>query len=97
MFRSYARITQIKGRIFVTGGYNPTVKTVSELNEKDKTLISKADMNVARYYHSLVTISENVFCAIGGYDMIEVYLKDCEQYNVDENKWKALPSLNEAR
>ena len=25
------------------------------------------------------------------------YLKDCEQYNVDENKWKALPSLNEAR
>ena len=25
------------------------------------------------------------------------YLKDCEQYNIDENKWKPLPSLNEAR
>ena len=36
-----------------------------------------------------------MFCAIGGVN--SAYLKDCEQYNVDENKWKALPSLNEAR
>ena len=42
------------------------MKTVTEFDEGKKSLLPKADMNVARYSHSLVTISENVFCAIGG-------------------------------
>ena len=29
--------------------------------------------------------------------VIGLILKDCEQYNIEDNKWKPLPSLNEAR
>ena len=43
---SYARITQIKGRIFVTGGGGS--KTVTELDEGKMSLIPKADMIVGR-------------------------------------------------
>ena len=42
----YARITQIKGRIFVTGGSSS--KTVTEFDEAKKSLIPKADMIVGR-------------------------------------------------
>jgi len=91
------RIIQLLGRIFITGGYKNgnSVADVSEFLETTKTLVSKAPMINPRHTHTLARISKTSFAAIGGYTYGQ--MRECEKYDVAENQWKSLPTLNEAK
>jgi len=91
----YCSIVHIKNLIFITGGNNPCVNTVSEFVERTGSLVPKEPMLTPKCYHAIQTISNNVFVTVGGY--FSTAIADCEEYSVLENKWSKLPTLNRAR
>jgi len=92
----HCRIVQLQNRIFVTGGN--TVNTVSEYTEATKSLTTKAPMAYARYYHAIARLAKTSFCVVGGYNNnTNVYIKECEEYDIEKNTWKPFPSLTEGK
>lgn len=89
-------VLQMRNRIFISGGENPVVNTVSEFVEATGHLVRKASMKHAKYLHSVIAVSESQFVAIGGYNKTG-NLAYCEEYDIQRNAWKMLPSLNRAR
>ena len=88
-------ISQIKDRIYLSGGYNPYVNTLSEYIESSKKLENKSPMIYQKYEHSIEITSSNKFVTIGGYS--GECITYCEEYSINENKWDQFPSLNIAR
>ena len=87
---------QMRKQIFISGGYNPCVNTLSEFIEETKSLVTKQSMKYARYHHSACIISSDSFVVVGGYNDSGT-LSYCEEYSITENKWNDLPSLKVAR
>jgi len=91
----YCSVIQIADRIFISGGMGPYTNKTSEYIEKTSALVSKSPMKYCKRAHSLQEINREIFTAIGGYN--EKLISYCEVYSIPDNKWKPLPSLNNAR
>ncbi len=92
----YCSILQIGKQIFISGGYSPMVNTLSELLEEAQSLVSKKVMTYTKGHHTSIAISETQFMTIGGCNSGGV-LAYCEEYSIQDNTWKVLPLLNQAR
>ena len=88
----YCTISQIGKRIFLSGGYNPYINSLSEYLDESKTLAIKSPMKYVKYDHTIEGISSDRFVAIGGNP--DIYIAYCEEYSIKENKWFEFPSLN---
>jgi len=95
MVPSKSTATQIGKRIFISGGEDPAVSTVSEYVETLQSLITKCSMNYVKYNHATEAISTIEFVTVGGFDKSGI--RHCERYNVVEDKWRLLPLLNYSR
>jgi len=60
-----------------------------------KTVTTKHDMIVAKYYHSLCKYANTIF-SIGGYGGSKC-INECEKYDTKSDIWSPLPNLIEAR
>ncbi len=89
-------VLQTGKRIFISGGFNPLVNTLSEFLDETQSLVGKKPMENAKYYHTAIAFSMTQFMTIGGHDG-KASLACCEEYSILDNAWKALPSLNQAR
>ncbi len=85
-------VLQIERRIFISGGTEPTVNTVSEFVEKTQSLMSKAPMHYAKMCHAMIAVSQTNFITIGGHSGNGA-LEYCEEYSVQNDTWQMLPSL----
>ena len=86
-------VTQIEDRIFISGGWNPILDTVSEYIETTHTLVNKKPMHYKRANLTTEVTSPKEFAAIGGYDG-SICFPWCEIYSIEKNEWTKLPSLN---
>eukprot|EP00826_Nyctotherus_ovalis_P014209 TRINITY_DN13935_c0_g1_i4.p1 TRINITY_DN13935_c0_g1~~TRINITY_DN13935_c0_g1_i4.p1 ORF type:complete len:587 (-),score=70.06 TRINITY_DN13935_c0_g1_i4:933-2693(-) len=55
----WCSIAHMGKRVFVCGGVNPCVDTVSEFVEVERSLVNKAPMNYSKYNHAVQELSEN--------------------------------------
>ncbi len=92
----YCSVQQMGKQIFLSGGFNPLVNTVSEFIEKTQSIAEKAPMNYKKYVHTTVAVSDTQFMAIGGNDGTS-NLSYCEEYSILDNAWQVLSQLNQAR
>ena len=90
-FPSQADGIMMMNKIFIMGGYGPC-KSTYELSIDSKSVTKKANMLIARYYHSLCKYREAIF-SIGGCDCYKA-LNDCEKYETKSDKWSSLPNLS---
>ena len=80
-------IAEVDNKIYVTGGMNDNCQTKSSVDCYDpdtNTWSQMANMNIARYGHSLVSLHGRLY-AIGGADVDSV-----EVYDHDNNTWTVL-------
>lgn len=71
------------------------LKTTTVLNENDwKFEGGLADMNHARDAHGMICWQERYLIVVGSWH-VETSTRSCEIYDIEENKWTELPSLNE--
>lgn len=83
--------------IFISGGGdNLVVDTLSEFIERTQSLVSKAPMKYSTRCHTMIAVSPLQFMTIGGYNG-HACIVYCEGYSIEQNTWKAMPSLNQAR
>jgi hypothetical protein len=80
----YATTIQMKDRVFISGGIEPYVNTLSEFIERTKSLVNRKPMKLARCNHSACAISRNSFAVIGGHN--SGTLTCCEEYLILKNK-----------
>ncbi|MDR3544044.1 MAG: hypothetical protein P4L69_24275 [Desulfosporosinus sp.] len=93
----YSTILQTGKRVFISGGgSNPVVNTFSEFIAETKGLVNKAPMNYAKSFHAMVAVSPTQFMTIGGY-CGGPSMAYCEEYSIEQNTWKVMPSLNQGR
>lgn len=83
-------------KVFISGGNNPVINDLYELNMKSLKLFHKACMTIPKYYHSMIELGDSNIATIGGYGTIGS-LCDCEEYSISNDKWTKLPSLNYPR
>ena len=71
------------------------LKTTTVLNENDwKFEGGLADMNHARDAHGMICWQERYLIVVGSWHVV-TSTRSCEIYDIEENKWTELPSLNE--
>ena len=58
-------ISQIGRHVFVSGGSNPIINTLSEFMENTETLVPKEGMKYAKFAHSIESISNDEFITVG--------------------------------
>ncbi len=92
----WCSVLQMGKRIFVSGGGEPELNTLSEFVEEMQGFVNRADMNYGKRGHKTIAVSPTQFAAIGGL-YGKVGLAYCEEYSIQHNAWKMLPSLNQAR
>eukprot|EP00826_Nyctotherus_ovalis_P020635 TRINITY_DN1649_c0_g2_i1.p1 TRINITY_DN1649_c0_g2~~TRINITY_DN1649_c0_g2_i1.p1 ORF type:complete len:306 (-),score=42.52 TRINITY_DN1649_c0_g2_i1:105-1022(-) len=66
-------------------------------NKKKAWVIPLMSMKYSRRKHAFIRVDENVLCALGGYEARDCILSSCEVYNVRNNKWQVIESLNYPR
>ena len=82
---------------YIVGGADSSGSTLSSVECYDpptNTWAPKAPLSGGRYGHAVVGMGEELF-AIGGYD--GSYLKTCERYSLQDNRWVGMGSLSVAR
>lgn len=94
--QQYCSVLQVGKRIFVSGGGEPVVDTVSEFVEETQHFVRKAAMKYAKRCHASIAVSTAQFMTIGGYTG-GPSIAYCEEYSIQNDTWKQLPSLNQAR
>lgn len=97
---------QIKNHIYFTGGGMPPAGTRGEqFFQKAVEIIITGDdtkveelpkMNVGRSNHTLVAVADRFLYAIGGCNT-KAEIPACEEYNIEERKWRPCASLNEKK
>eukprot|EP00826_Nyctotherus_ovalis_P055297 TRINITY_DN7330_c0_g1_i1.p1 TRINITY_DN7330_c0_g1~~TRINITY_DN7330_c0_g1_i1.p1 ORF type:complete len:476 (+),score=119.67 TRINITY_DN7330_c0_g1_i1:110-1537(+) len=94
------------GRYFLSGGRSENAKELSqfyinstyEFEFESVSFVSKAPMHIEKRNHLLAGIEgQRTFYAFGGYNQKLGYLSACEKYSMDDNAWRLMPSLREAR
>ena len=89
-FWSYHSILNYKGIFYISGGYT-TSKMFYKYNKNQKIFIKLENMPSGHSYHRLIGIN-NFVLAISGFKN-----KNVEKYNIENNKWSSLPSLQNSR
>lgn len=92
------------GVIYCTGGQSNTIKG-KVLNEvkgfaienPTDTICSLAPMGNSRYNHSAIILNKTSLFVLGGATSHEDLLTSCEQYDIKNNCWIDIPSLNYKR
>ncbi len=92
----YCSVLQIGQRIFFSGGWIPQVNTLSEFVEDTNSLVRRASMRYSKSHHTMVATSQTEFMTLGGHDET-TDIAYCEEYSINNDAWKILPSLNKAR
>ncbi len=87
-------VLQVGTRVFVSGGYDPVTNSASEVVGLE--LKPLQNMAVPKCAHRMVLLTPDTFATVGGFDG-EQAIKHCEEYDIQADKWTALPSLNHAR
>ena len=95
---------QIRDEFLISGGFHPinieyskkTIK-ISLEDLKEIKIDKKADMILAKALHKLVMVDIKTIYSLGGKADGKKYIKKCERYNVDENKWEPAPDLTEGK
>ena len=87
--RQGGRVAVLQNKIFVSGGRSNSIHGVDMLNSVEcydpdtNTWSSLADMNIARYDHSLLGLQGKLY-AFGGYnDAIEVYNTETDSWTIE--------------
>ncbi|XP_039126199.1 F-box/kelch-repeat protein At2g44130-like [Dioscorea cayenensis subsp. rotundata] len=96
----FARVTVVKGRVVVIGGWDPeTLKPVGEVRVVDPVTggwrPGKA-MREARSFFGCGVAGGRVYVA-GGHDSQKNALKTAEAYDVEDDEWVELPEMGEER
>ena len=85
--RYYSGVAALGNKVYVTGGKDDWLWSLSSVDCYDpdsNTWSPVANMNIARYGHSLVSLHGRLY-AIGGCDV--GYFKSVEVYDPDNNTW----------
>ena len=102
--------TQVQNIIFFTGGgtsaseqfpeqYFQITMKITIMKSSDTMDIIKdklSNMNVPRANHTMIAIANKKLYVVGGYNSAG-NISSCEEYDIDENKWRIIPSLNEKK
>ena len=84
--RFYSGVAALDNKIYVTGGSDDDYLSSADCYDPDTNTLSQvANMNIARYGHSLVNLHGRLY-AIGGYQGVA----SVEVYNPDNNTWTLL-------
>ncbi|NP_001301080.1 alpha-scruin [Limulus polyphemus] len=101
--RNYHAAAYYRSAIYITGGYDPDVRTWGEMVATKTTFVYElasknwtrmGDMRCARSHHSLLVFND-VLYAIGGRDDIGRLVSSVESYDHESNEWtmeKSMPS-----
>lgn len=89
-------VTQVGKLVFVSGGLNPLSNALYEFAEDSLFLVPKASMKYGKYGHKTEPVTMVEFASIGGHNGVSA-VAYCEQYSVQEDEWRPLPSLNRPR
>jgi len=89
-------VTQIGKQLFVSGGLNPLSNTLYEFLEDTQHLSPKASMKYGKYGHKTEGVTMLEFVSIGGHNGVSS-IAYCEEYSIQDNEWRTLPSLNQPR
>ena len=84
------------GRISNDLYYCSPMNTNPDYEGADLPLIKKSNMNIHRIQHSLCFIENTLFC-LGGKNNEKNKLNSCEKYNILEDKWEMIASMNYER
>lgn len=87
--------SQVNSKIYICGGKQR--KKLFELDERNETLIEKAEMQFGRSNHAFVEVPlTGDLVAIGGWDG-DRSMGQCEGFSVRNEEWRELPRLVEER
>ncbi|XP_076306111.1 alpha-scruin [Tachypleus tridentatus] len=101
--RNYHAAVYYRNAIYITGGYDPDIRTWGEMVATKTTFVYKIssknwsrleDMRCARSHHCLVVFND-VLYAIGGRDDFGRLVSSVESYSHESNEWsteKSMPS-----
>ena len=95
--RRWAGVAALDNKIYVTGGYgnNQNMSSVDCYDPDTNTWSQMANMNIARYGHSLVSLHGRLY-AIGGHYIVDgvggggYRVDSVEVYDPDNNTWTLL-------
>jgi hypothetical protein len=83
------------GSLLITGGGRPAVSEVVRIDTRREFAVSaQPHMHSPRKEHAAVYYAPHLY-VLGGWRPIK-YLRECERYVCDENRWEALPLLPRA-
>lgn len=77
--------------IYIIGGINNNTYEYSNIN---KTLTKKSSMNFIRKNHGIIHIKDFIYVC-GGVDQNNNILNNCEKYDIKNNNWYNIKSMNE--
>ena len=90
---------QVNRKLYICGGMKLTLGYWQKITDSFSIDYSgrMAQLRSMHQKRNMFTLSGNLslLIALGGYDL--EYLRTCERYGVDLNKWSGLPPLNTAR
>jgi hypothetical protein len=89
-------LTQLMNKLYLTGG-GDYLRNTLEYNESTNQLTKKADMRIGKKWHASVVLNSKEFAVLGGYNETFKHLTKCDRYNVENDTWKKLPSMNEKK
>ncbi len=101
----YSQSLQFQDKIFITGGYRihpiykrskTLLKNTSMLNKKTGILLQRQPMGFSKRDHFLIGRNNSFFLSVGGAD-VKGLISIVEEYNIKDNFWQKLPSLNEKK
>eukprot|EP01022_Parablepharisma_sp_SALTPOND_P014051 TRINITY_DN188_c0_g1_i1.p2 TRINITY_DN188_c0_g1~~TRINITY_DN188_c0_g1_i1.p2 ORF type:complete len:813 (+),score=88.22 TRINITY_DN188_c0_g1_i1:2688-5126(+) len=96
-FHKYCEGIEVGQSLFLIGGKHDNTETYEIcLNSYDGNFLIRADMNKGRCNHALCQLSQKaIYCAGGVHG--STALDTCEKYNIEEDTWQLISSLNEAK
>jgi hypothetical protein len=81
------------GSLLITGGGTPAVNEVVKIDTlREWAVSSQPPMHIARHSHAAVYHSQCVY-VLGGVNIYNNGLRECERYVCPESQWEFLPSM----